>query len=96
MDYYFKNPEIVEPYKIDKDKITTAISLIETTRPEQINKDDIIKMQFSNEQITEQSLNDLAYIKTEYTTSKSNLNDSKSELIPVQTVELEKKKRLKN
>lgn len=88
MDYYFKNPDIVEPYKIDKDKITTAISLIETTRSELMNNDDIVKMRFANDQMLifppDLALNDLAQLK------KDNLNDSKSELIPNQVIEIEK------
>ena len=98
MDYYFKNPDTVEPYKIDKDKITTAISLIETTRLEQLNKDEKIKMRFANEQIGELSSNsDYAYFKQENSIAKININtDSKSDLIPIQENEkIPAKKKLK-
>jgi hypothetical protein len=89
IDYYFKNPDTVEPYKIDKDKISTAISLIETTRLDQFNKDEKIKMRFANEQIQEIANNsELGYFKSENSIAKVNVfTDSKSELIPIQETE---------
>ena len=89
IDYYFKNPDTVEPYKIDKDKISTAISLIETTRLDQFNKDEKIKMRFASEQIQETSNNsELGYFKSENSIAKVNVfTDSKSELIPIKETE---------
>lgn len=87
MDYYFKNPDTVEPYKIDKDKITTAISLIETTRIDHMHKDDTFKMRFAySEQIP---TSESAYFKQENSISKINFNltDSKTELVPIATTE---------
>lgn len=94
IDYYFKNPDTVEPYKIDKDKISTAISLIETTRLDQFLKDEKIKMKFANEQISEISNNcEFPFFKQHQENSiakANNITDSKSELIPIEENENEK------